>query len=424
MPAEIDFFAGRIRSRADPGKRGHGYARRGRCPGVACSACVLVYDSNSGSTRTVGEAMTGRENRKFKRYPMQWKAAVIFGHAEKRPVLHTRTIDLSVAGSAFLSQANDLAGSVVTVLLAQPLPDGKNAPKTVKASAKVVSAVEAMNAEGFRYGLSFLRIPGDDLEVLEKMLNVVASAGRVEMAHVEQAAQAASPGPESGTSPSTAVAGGGRLAQLRQLAQAKLEEEERPDPQEEIDQRVSDALQRAYQYLKDLTEQLNVVKPAYAKGYRIVGVPEFGDLAWEIGRIDFRSREISPTKKLYEQVAMHFRLSGNKQIRVTRENPATDRLRQVLRDNKMEFQESESRNDKGYTDKTTFVLPCEVRASLILEGDFGNGRIVLRTRNVERFGMTEHQLVPEAIAEKSLDELTVYILGETHRIGPLLLRTK
>jgi hypothetical protein len=362
--------------------------------------------------------MTGRENRKFKRYPMQWKAAVIFGHAEKRPVLHTRTIDLSVAGSAFLSEANDLAGSMVTVLLAQPLPDGKNAPKTVKASAKVVSAVEAMNAQGFRYGISFLRMPGDDLEVLEKMLNVVASGGHAEMA------QAATPGPAPGASPSSAAAGGGRLAQLKRLAQAKLEEEERPDPQEEIDQRVSDALQRAYQYLKDLTEQLNVVKPAYDKGYRIVGVPEFGNLAWETGRIDFRSREISPTKKLYEQVAMHFRLSGNKQIRVTRENPASDRLRQVLRDNKMEFQESGSRNEKGYTDKTTFVLQCEVRASLILEGDFGNGRIMLRTRNVERFGMAEHRLVPEAIADKSLDELTAYILGETHRIGPLLLRTK
>ena len=361
--------------------------------------------------------MKGRENRKVKRYPLQWKAAVVFGQTEKRPVLHTRTLDLSAAGAAFLSEVSDLAGSVVTVLLAQPLPDGKNAPKMVKASARVVSAVEAMNAQGFRYGLSFIRMRGDDLEILEKVLNVVASGDRVE------AAQSASPGPHAGSSTSPAIAGSGRLAQLRQLAQAKLIEEDQPDPQEEIDQRVSDALQQSYQYLKDLAEQLNVVKPAYAEGYRIVGVPEFGGLAWEFGHADFRSREISPTKKLYEQVTMNFRLSGNKRIRVTRESPASDRLKQVLQDNKLEFEASESRNDKGHTDKTTFVLPCEVKASLLLEGDFANGRVMLRTRNVERFGIAEHYLAPGAITEKSLDELTAYILGETHRIGPLLLRS-
>ena len=65
---------------------------------------------------------------------------------------------------------------------------------------------------------------------------------------------------------------------------------------------------------------------------------------------------------------------------------------------------------------------CEVSASVLLEGNFKTGRILLRTRNVERFGILEHQLVPEAITQESLEEFAGFILGETNRIGPLLLK--
>ena len=69
-----------------------------------------------------------------------------------------------------------------------------------------------------------------------------------------------------------------------------------------------------------------------------------------------------------------------------------------------------------------FDFPCEVKASVVLEGNFKTGRIQLKTRNVERFGLFEHQLAPEAITEAALEEFTSFILSETHRIGPLLLR--
>jgi len=66
---------------------------------------------------------------------------------------------------------------------------------------------------------------------------------------------------------------------FRQLAQAKLTEVKPPDPKEAISARVSDALQRASKYLRELAEQLNIVQPAFAKGYTIVGLPEFSGLA-------------------------------------------------------------------------------------------------------------------------------------------------
>ena len=350
--------------------------------------------------------------RKSKRFPVCWKAAVVFDKSVGKPVLHTETHDLSSSGAAIHSESGDLKGSLVTLLLAQPPRRDGETPRMLKVRARFVSSVQAPFKPGFRHGLSFLRSPGDGLDFLEELLNAVAAA--------YQGGAAGAP-VASATAPS-APGGGGRLAQLRQLAQAKLTEEKKPDPQEEIDARVSGALQRASQYLKDLAEQLDVVQPAFPRGYTIVGVPEFNGLAWESGRTDIRMREISSTKKLYERVMLNFRISGKKQIRIGRESPASDRLRQVLTDNKIEFTLRDERNDRGSLVRTMFDFACEVGASVLLEGNFKTGRILLRTRNVERFGILEHQLVPEAITQESLEEFAGFILGETNRIGPLLLK--
>lgn len=351
--------------------------------------------------------------RESKRFPVCWQAAVVFDKSDGRPVLHTQTQNLSSSGAAIHSEHEDLKGSRVTVLLAHPpLREGET-PRMLKVRARIVSSVRVPKKPGFRHGLRFLRSPGDGLDVLEELLNAAAAGGRDD----EKGAPAAS------ASALPVAAGGGRLAQLKQVAQSKLTEPKKPDAQEETNAQVSDALQRAFKYLKDLAEQLDIVQPAYARGYTIVGVPEFSGLAWESGRTDVRTREISPGKKLFEQVTLTFRISGKKQIRVTRESPASDRLRQVLTDNKIEFKVRDERNDRGSFARTVFDFPCEVKASVLLEGNFKTGRILLKMRNVERFGILDHELAPEAITEESLEEFAGFILSETSRIGPLLLKS-
>lgn len=327
---------------------------------------------------------------------------MVFDKAVGKPVLHTQTQDLSSDGAAIHSEDEDLKGSLVTVLLAQPPLHEGETPRMMKVRARIVSSTRAPKTIGFRHGLSFLRSPGDGLDFIESLLKAAAPA-------------APEPAP-------AADAGGGRLAQLRQLAQAKLMQEKAPDPQEETNARVGDALQRAFKYLKDLAEQLNVVQPAYARGYTISGVPEFSGLAWESGSADMRMREVSPGKKVCEQVTLNYRISAKKQIRVARESPASDRFRQLLTDNKIEFKLREERNERGSLARTVFDFPCLVKASVVMEGNFTTGLIQLKTRNVERFGIFEHQLAPEAITEASLEEFTGFILSETHRIGPLLLK--
>jgi hypothetical protein len=350
--------------------------------------------------------------RKSKRFPVSWEATVIFDKSNGTLVVHARTQDISSGGASIVSEYGDLAQSLVTLVLSQPPLRGSDKSRTFKVRSRIVSTMRGLTPPGYRHGLNFLRAPGDGLEFLEELLAAVAAA---EQGEAEGAPSAATPAAVAAASP----AGGSRLAQLKQLAQAKLAEEKKPDSQEEKLARVSDALQRAYQYFKELAEQLNVVKPAFAKGYAIVGVPEFSHLAWESGRVDLRTRDAAPGKKIFEQVSLFFRISGNKQLRVSRESPASERLRQLLTDNKIEFKAHEDRNQRG---RTVFEFACEVKASVVLEANPETGRILLKTRNVERFGMLEHKLLPDAVTAEALEEFAGFILGETNRVGPLLLK--
>lgn len=340
--------------------------------------------------------------RRSRRYPLRWKAAVVFDGPQNLPVVHTQTQDLSMVGAAILSEHGDLTGALVTLLLAYPAQKGDEPPKVLKVRAQVVSTVRTPGMTHFRHGLSFISEPDDGLDVLAEILQAAAARD---------------------TAPAAPIAGN-RIAQLRQLAQAKLAEGTSVDPQEVINALISDALVKAYRYLKELVAQLNIVQPAYSRGYAIAGVPEFNGLVWEEGHANFHTREVSPTVKLYREVSLRFRLSGRKQLHIVREYPASERLKQLLEDSRIEFTAQDAWNKRGSIERTTFAFPCEVKAYLMFVGQFNTGKLLLRARNVSGFGTVEQIVAPEAVTDDALDELAAFVLGESVRLGPLLLRTR
>jgi hypothetical protein len=342
--------------------------------------------------------------RKSKRYRVRWKAAVVFDPGVGRSIFHTETQDLSSGGAAIRSDYGDLTGTHITLLLAQPGPVEQTA-RMLKVRAKVVSCVPTPPKPGFRHGLSFVRSPDDALSALDALLQA-------------QPGEQAAPPP-----PPAAPEAGGRLAMLKQMAQAKLSEEKKPDPQEEINRRVSDALDRVYKYLKELAEQLDVVKPAYNnKGYSIPLVPEFSGLAWSTGSADMQSHQVSPTEKRVEQVSLYYRIAGKKNTRATREYPKSEKVKQMLKEHKIEFRESQQKNAKGSLESETFAFDCEIKASLLLEGRFDTGKLVVKARNVEHFGASEVLIHPEAVTPESLEKLAAFILGESAQPGPILTK--
>lgn len=338
--------------------------------------------------------------RRSGRYPLRWKAAIVFDSAQGIPTLHTRTLDLSTGGAAVFSDRADLTGSEINLLLAPPARDDGEPPKVLKARARIVTTQRAPGMAQYRHGLSFIRSPGDGLESLLAWMNSTAAEG----------------------STSGAQAPVSRLARLRQLAAERATEGKTVDPEEHMRLAVSEALGRAYRYVKEFAEHANVVHPPYRRGYGIAGVPEFKGLAWETGYADFHTREISPDLRLNERVTLRFQLSANTRIRVDREYPAADRLRQLLEDSGIEFHTHGVWNKRGSLERTVFDFPCEVAGHLLLEGQFDSGKVLLRSRNVSGFGSLEQILAPDAITDDSLDELAAFVLCETAALGPLLLR--
>lgn len=361
-----------------------------------------------------GQPPNGTSRRQNPRHPVRWKAAMVFDKSVGKPIIHTQTEDLSLGGAAILSTEKDLMGTTLTLLLAQPALNGTDAPKMLKARAAVVSTVQKPGETGFRHGLKFFRSPDDGLDVL--------------LHHLKDAEPMTTPKPPASPAPAAAPAPAGnsasdRLAKLKEMAAAKLAQPVAEDPQDVINKTITDTLKRVLPFMKEMIEQLNILAPAYDRGgYTILGVPEFSGLVWSAGHVDFRTREVAMNKIVWEAVNITFTLTGNKKIGISRDYPASDKLKQTLTDYKIEFREYETRNNSGVVSSVKFDFPCEVKASIMLQGQFNTGKLLLKMRNVERFGMAEYVIDPSAIDDESLGELIAHMLGETPKIGPLLLR--
>jgi hypothetical protein len=343
-----------------------------------------------------------RQRRKRGRHIVRWKAAITFARDLGRPVVHTQTQDLSVSGAAIFSDYGDLTGSTITLLLAPPVPGVKRTPAVLRVRARVVSTVRTPDMLNYRHGLIFIPSPNDGLAALDAALSGIT----VTMPEGALALPAAA----------------NRLEQLKQQAEIRLAQTKANTLATGTDAQISDALKRAYGYLKDLAAQLNVVKPGYPKRYAIAGVPEFNHLAWNDGYADFHTREITITTTLYERASMRFALTGKQPIHIEREYPASEKLQSMLTDCKIEFAAQEIRNGRGSIDRIAFDFPCRVDASVLLAGQFETGKILLYANNVSGFGAVQQVLAPEAISDASLDEFSGFILGETKALGPLLLR--
>ena len=363
--------------------------------------------------------------RKHKRYPIRWKAAVVFDKALARPILHTETFDLSAGGGAIRTEYSDLTGAIVTILLAMPTRQANETQRVMRLMAKIVSSLQTPGGAGFRHGMSFMNTSPESDSGLEELLKAAASGGvGVDPA---DAALAAAAKASAAPAPAAPAAPMGRLAALKAAAAQKTVDDAaraKSESKEEKEDKVSQALNRAYFYLKDLVEQLDVLKPDMpAKNYAIHGVPEFTDFAWDVGKLDLRTREVTPIRKLWTRVTLDYRLSKGKPIlKVERPSPANDKLRQALKDYQLGFSSRDEKNERGAVLKTIFGINFEVLCQLHFEGDYDRYKLVLKTRNVDRFGHAEHVIAPEAVTQESLEELTGHILCEARNVGPLLLK--
>src|SRR5262245_44996339 len=152
--------------------------------------------------------------RRHKRYPIRWKAAVVFDKALARPILHTETFDLSAGGGAIRTEYGDLTGAIVTILLALPTRQANETQRVMRLMAKVVSSLQAQGAAGYRHGMSFVNASPESVAGLEELLKAAAAGGT----GVDPADAALAAAAKASAAPPAPAAPVGRLAALKAAA--------------------------------------------------------------------------------------------------------------------------------------------------------------------------------------------------------------
>lgn len=206
------------------------------------------------------------------------------------------------------------------------------------------------------------------------------------------------------------------LARLRQQAQ---------NLQQNVDQRglesaaraqsLSDSLGAAFHYLDDLVKQLNIIKPAIPKDFIFSGNIAFAGMSWVEGAADFRMEPGASDNRRYESLTARFRIAAPQAIVVERDAIGVEPLRKTLHDYSIVFTVDEKQNARNQIECARFTFPCEIKAGFIIKADYAAGNLLLRTRNVERFGMMEFRLQANELNQETLDELTKLFLGEKNR---------
>ena len=238
-----------------------------------------------------------------------------------------------------------------------------------------------------------------------------AAVSAAEVAQAPAAAVVASP------------AGGGLLEKLKREAQAKLmTDSQRFSLQGEKKRHISDVMESTFHYLRELCEQINILKPSYPLPYSLLGLVTLEGLSWQEGRADFRLVPDASEDRLLDQVTLRFRLTSGQQLRIERENPAHEAFRAALLEANIAAKEEEFRNQKNHVERVAFTFPAEVKAGLAFAADYKMGDIRLLLRNIRRFGAAEYRLPFEVLDQATFEELARLILGEENRIDKIFRR--
>ncbi|MCX8086142.1 MAG: hypothetical protein N3C63_04470 [Rhodocyclaceae bacterium] len=214
------------------------------------------------------------------------------------------------------------------------------------------------------------------------------------------------------------------LARLKAQAQALQQDESQRGAQMELKAQILSAtLGAAFHYIDDLIKQLNILKPAIPKEFIFPGNIVFSGLSWVEGAADFRMVPSATEDRRYESMSARFRLAAPKNIVIERDALGIEPFRKTLHDYNIVFKVEEKLNARHQPEAARFIFPCEIKAGFLIKADYERGDFVLRTRNIDRFGMMEFRLQAEELNHATLDELAHLFLGEKSRFLQMFRRT-
>jgi hypothetical protein len=213
----------------------------------------------------------------------------------------------------------------------------------------------------------------------------------------------------------------GLLDDLKQQADSLRQKEQ--VSQEEISQNLLLAhakLKDALHYWVELFNSLNVIKPPIIRVYYLEGGATRLDNLLQ-SDYNVNGRRLTVDHKDYiEAIILRFRCASDQRLTIEKQtDPVVQRMREHLWSNNLKFDLKEIRNERGYTERGIFTLPCEVPVVVTMSGDLENGRIKIVAKNLEKFGEYTNQYDFDEFGKEVLEELGKVIIAKPNNFRTL-----
>ncbi len=172
-------------------------------------------------------------------------------------------------------------------------------------------------------------------------------------------------------------------------------------------------LKDGLQYLVDLFNSLNIIKPVVPRYYYLEGgVTKLENLL----QCDYNcnGRRLTVDHHDYiEAILLRFRCVGEGSITIEKQSdPMVQRLRDHLWTNALKFDVNEVRNQRGYVERGIFTVKCEVPVTITISADLENAQIKIVTKNLEKLGEYVYVYDFDEFGKEVLEELGKVIIAK------------
>jgi len=194
---------------------------------------------------------------------------------------------------------------------------------------------------------------------------------------------------------------------------------------------IKPTLERVREFLRELTDQLNYLKPDTLVSYEIKGYGEIVDFQQQNYRVALFDNVYVSTKKSHHSLkdSDFIDTSSDFILRCTCETPYKYRLkkdnlhdanlqRKYFTKHHISFVDTEESEPNSEAIKTIFLFEPKINVEFQFTAQFKSGTIDLIVTNFDELGKKAvHSLQPEEIDDTFLDELARYITRQPHHIN-------
>lgn len=180
-------------------------------------------------------------------------------------------------------------------------------------------------------------------------------------------------------------------------------------------------MRQLFDYLKDLTSKLNVVKPANPHVYRLLSVGDLTDLAWEHGTVHSQPYNSDIDVRI-ESITLNYTLYAPHSFEVKRDIISAESLRNNLNAALAVFHEQAIAAKRGVAKEILFRIAGTIKLSAYFLCDYKTGLIQLNLLNVERFGCERYRIASEHLTLQFCEEFARHLLGQRNSLADFLSR--